>query len=274
MLWRLYWTRVPIRHSSQEDLEGLAPTARPTRTVIDKTMADDERPESLEGQWGVLYRDYPEVYEEWGEIPKLPSFLEVMLERFSLTGKTVVDVASGTGVSTLSLAPHANVVIGIEPQEAMMQLATAKAREQGVTNVRFEIGVAEDLPLPDDSVDAAIAFTAGGDVARAAEEMERVVRRGGFVLRADVAPGWYGGDVNRAVADNPPETPREGSRDFVLAGRGYDFFDVPMVQEYDSVEQAIRTYGFIHGKKHIDYLREHNVTTIHWRARARFRTIT
>ena len=236
-------------------------------------MTDNERPESLEGQWGILYRDYPDVYEEWGKIPKLPSFLDVMLERFSLEGRTVLDVASGTGVSTLSLAPYAQLVIGVEPQKAMMDLAIAKAREQGVANVHFEIGVAEDLPLPDHSVDAAIAFTAGSDVAKTAGEMERVVRPGGFVLRADVAPGWYGGDVNRAVAGNPPEIPREGSRDYILAGRGYEFFDVPMVQEYESVEQAVRTYGFIHGKKHIDYIREHNITTIRWKARARFRTI-
>jgi ubiquinone/menaquinone biosynthesis C-methylase UbiE len=237
-------------------------------------MTGKQRPESLEGRWDILYRDYPEVYEEWGKIPKLPSFLDVMLERFPLRGKTVVDVASGSGISTLSLAPHAELVIGIEPERAMMELAAAKAREQGVANVRFEVGVAEALPLADDSVDAAIAFTAGSDVEKTAEEMERVVRPGGFVLRADVAPGWYGGDVNRAVAGEPDETPREGSRDYILAGRGYDFFDVPMVQEYDSVEQAVLTYGFIHGKKHIDYIREHNVTTIRWKARARFKTST
>jgi len=232
-----------------------------------------ERPESLEGRWDILYRDYPEVYEEWGKIPMLPDFLDVMLKRFSLEGKTVLDVAAGTGVSTFGLAAHADLVIGVEPQDAMMELAIAKGRQQGVTNVRFEIGVAEDLPLSSDSVDAAIAFTAGGDVAKTAQEMVRVVRPGGFVLRADVAPGWYGGDVNRAVAGDPSEIPREGSRDYILAGLGYDFFDVPMVQDYDSVEQAVRTYGFIHGKKHIDYIRANNVTMIRWKARARFKMV-
>ena len=154
-----------------------------------------------------------------------------------------------------------------------MELAVTKAREQGVTNVGFATGVAEDLPLPDDSVDAAIAFTAGSDVAKTAGEMERAVRPGGFVLRADVAPGWYGGDVNRAIAGEPDGTACEGSRDYILAARGYEFSDVQMVQKYDSVEQAVRTYGFMHGTRHIDYIREHSVTTMLWRARARFKTI-
>ena len=32
-------------------------------------MADRERPESLEGRWDIHCWDYPEVYEEWGQIP-------------------------------------------------------------------------------------------------------------------------------------------------------------------------------------------------------------
>ena len=49
--------------------------------------------------------------------------------------------------------------------------------------------------------------------------------------------------------------------------------DVFMDQDYGSVEKAVRTYGFIHGKRAIDYIREHNVTTIRWKARARFKTV-
>jgi ubiquinone/menaquinone biosynthesis C-methylase UbiE len=182
-------------------------------------MSESERPESLEGRWDILYEDYPEVYEEWGRIPKVPDFMDVMFARFPLDGKVVVDVGSGTGISTFKLAEHAGSVFGIEVEEAMIRLARDAARERGVTNVRFELGDAERLPLADDSVDAAIGITlAGGDVAKVATEMERVVRPGGLVLRGDVAPGWYGGELGPVITGKPrDETAPEGSRDAVLA---------------------------------------------------------
>jgi ubiquinone/menaquinone biosynthesis C-methylase UbiE len=240
-------------------------------------MAQKERPESLEGRWDILYRDYPEVYQEWGQIPKVPDFLDVVIERFHLSwkGKVVVDVGSGTGLSTFRLARDAEFAIGIEPQESMIAIATANAEERGVTNVRFEAGVAEDLPLDDDSVDAAIGITLGaGDTERAAAEMERIVRPGGFVLRGDVAPGWYGGELNPIITGRPRnETAPEGSRDAILASLGYEAMDVFMDQDYGTVERAVRTYGFIHSKRAIDYIREHDVTKIRWKARARFKTV-
>ena len=45
-------------------------------------MTKKQRPESLEGRWDILYRDYPEVYEEFARIPKVPDFIDVMVARF------------------------------------------------------------------------------------------------------------------------------------------------------------------------------------------------
>jgi ubiquinone/menaquinone biosynthesis C-methylase UbiE len=231
------------------------------------------RPESLEGRWDILYRDYPEVYEEWGRIPKVPDFIDVLAARFPLEGQVVVDVGSGTGISTFKLAQHAGFVIGIEIEKPMISVARSSAHEHGVKNVRFDLGDAEHLPLENDSVDAAVAITlAGGDVRRVATEMERVVRPGGLVLRTDVAPGWYGGELGPIITGEPrDESPAKGSRDDVLAGLGYEAMDVFMDQDYGSVERAVRTYGFIHSKRVIDYIREHNLTKIRWKFRARFK---
>lgn len=239
-------------------------------------MTEKVRPESLEGRWDILYRDFPEVYEEWGQIPRVPDFLDVIAERFPLKGKTVVDVGSGTGISTFKLAAHAGLVVGVELEEAMISLAAASAAERGVANVRFEMGDAEHLPLDDNSVDAAIAITlAGGDIRKVAAEMERVVRPGGLVLRGDVAPGWYGGELGPIITGEArDETAPKESRDEVLAGLGYEALDVFMDQDYGTVERAVRTYGFIHGKRAIDYIGEHNVTTIRWKARARFKIVS
>jgi hypothetical protein len=36
-------------------------------------------------------------------------------------------------------------------------------------------------------------------------------------------------------------------------------------QDYGSVEHMVKTYGFIFGKKAIDYIRAHQVSAIQWR---------
>ena len=187
----------------------------------------------------------------------------------------VVDVGSGTGISSLKMAKHARLVIGVEMEESMLSIARSSARGEGLHNVRFELGDAGHLPFEDGSVDAALAVTlADRDVRGTAAEMERVVRSGGLVLRGDVAPGWYGGDLNPVITGRPrDETPVEGSRDAILAEMGYEALDVFMDQDYGTVERAVRTYGFIHSKRVIDHIRDHGVTTIRWKARARYRIV-
>ncbi len=238
-------------------------------------MSAKPRPESLEGRWDILYRDYPEVYEEWGRIEKRPDFLDVIAERFELQGQVVVDVGAGTGLSTMKLAEVARLVIGIEPESAMVALAIENAQERGITNVRFQVGDAEHLPIADRSVDAAVAITlAGGDTRAVAGEMERVVRRGGLVLRGDVAPGWYGGELNPIITAKPRhEVAPVGSRDHVLTELGYEALDVMMDQDYGSVERAVRTYGFIHSQRVIDHIRQHSITAVRWKFRVHWKRV-
>ena len=233
-----------------------------------------EKPNSLEGRWDILYRDYPEVYDEWVKIPKVPDDIEIILARFPLEGKIVVDLGSGTGNSTFKLARYASFVIGIEIEPSMLAVAKENASLHGVTNVRFDLGDAEHLPLEDASVDAGVGMTlADRDPRQTASEMERVVRRGGQVLRVDVAPGWYGGDVYRTLSGEPPEIAAPGTRDAVLADLDYDFFDIFMEQEYGTVDRVVRTYGFIHSDRVIEYLRAHHLNKIRWKFRVRFKTV-
>ena len=70
-------------------------------------MPDRSKPKSLEGRWDILYREYPEVYDEWEQIPKVPDLIEVMVARFPIKGESVVDVGAGIGLSTFKLARHA-----------------------------------------------------------------------------------------------------------------------------------------------------------------------
>jgi ubiquinone/menaquinone biosynthesis C-methylase UbiE len=234
-----------------------------------------ERPVSLEGRWDILYRDYPEVYDAFARIPKRPDTLEVLNERFGFGGQVIVDVGSGTGLSTLQLARWAALVIGIEPQEAMRSLALREASALGLANVRFERGDAEHIPLPDNYADAATGITqANGDPRRVCAEMERVVRDGGVVLHCDVAPGWYGGELEPVITGEPrnedlnPIWPGD-----ILPSLGYDYFDTYMDQDYDSVEHMVNTYGFIHGMRAIDYIRANGITSVRWKFRTHWKRV-
>lgn len=238
-------------------------------------MSAQDRPESIENRWDILYRDFPEVYEEFAQVEKRPNAVDHLCQHFPLAGKVVADVAAGTGASTFKLAQHAAFVIGIEPEAAMRAIAVAEQRARGVANVRFEAGTAESLPLADRSVDAVVAVTsANPDVAAFATECARVVRPGGLVLRIDIAPGWYGGELASVIFDDPSDQPpSEPAREAILARLGYDIHDFFMDQDYGTVEKIVRTYGFIFGKRTIDYIRAHNTTTIRWKARIRYKRI-
>jgi len=233
-------------------------------------MNETNRPVSLEGRWDILYRDYADVYEAFSRIPKVPDLEDILVTHFAISGKVVVDVGAGGGTSTFPLARHAAQVIGVEVEPAMLSVAREKARTLEVDNVRFELGDAQRLPLLDNSVDAAVAITLSNvDRRVVVAEMERVVRPGGLVLWVDVAPGWYGGELEPVITGKPRN--ETIPNDEILASLGYEAMDVFMDQDYGMVERLVSTYGFIHSKRVIDHIREHGLTTIRWKFRIRFK---
>ena len=70
--------------------------------------------------------------------------------------KRVIDVGCGDGRMALGCAPYASEVIGVDPDPEAIRLARKKAREIGAANVRFKVGVAQDLPFPDEHFDVVI----------------------------------------------------------------------------------------------------------------------
>jgi len=71
-------------------------------------------------------------------------------------GKRVIDIGCGDGRMALGCAPHAAEVVGVDPDPEAIRLARVKARELGVTNVEFKVGVAQALPFADGHFDVAI----------------------------------------------------------------------------------------------------------------------
>lgn len=70
--------------------------------------------------------------------------------------KRVIDVGCGDGRMALGCAPYALEVVGVDPDPEAIRLARKKVRELGVTNVQFKVGVAQDLPFPDEHFDVVL----------------------------------------------------------------------------------------------------------------------
>ena len=106
-----------------------------------------------------------------------PAAVERLCEAAGIgPGRAVLDLAAGTGKLTRLLVPTGAEVVAVEPVE-QMRAALARALPEATALA----GTAEDLPLPDDSVDAVVAGSAfhwfRGD--EALEEIHRVLRPGG-----------------------------------------------------------------------------------------------
>ncbi len=100
----------------------------------------------------------------------------------------VLDVATGTGRTALSFAPHVRHVVGLDVTPEMLFAARRCAQHRARTNVSFTQGDAEQLPFADASfhiVTCRIAPHHFPDVARAVREMARVCRQGGVVAVCD-----------------------------------------------------------------------------------------
>ena len=94
-----------------------------------------------------------------------------------------LDVGCGTGALSDVIVHHAEprTVVGVDPSADFVAYATAHL---GSAHVTFRVGDAQDLPLEDDSVDAAVSglvLNFVGDPARGVAQMARVARPGGVV---------------------------------------------------------------------------------------------
>jgi len=148
-----------------------------------------------------------------------PEHLEWMVEHLDLQPDFgVLDVATGTGHLGRAIAPHVRRVVALDATAEMLLEGRRQARQDGIGNIFFEQGLAEELPYPTDAFDLVVSRFAihhfedpGAPVA----EMVRVCRPGGRVAVIDlIAPE----DEAGAAAYNRLERMRDSSHTRALAG--------------------------------------------------------
>jgi ArsR family transcriptional regulator len=160
---------------------------------LPQAEGDRRRLEACRRRRAERSRDYFEgIAGDWERMRK--SYFDdrvtsLALEKLVPPGLVVADIGCGTGSLALELARFASRVIALDISREMLRLARKEARSRGLKNVEFRRGDAERLPLGDAAVDAAFCvmvlhFLA--DPARAAAELRRVTRPGGFVIVVDL----------------------------------------------------------------------------------------
>jgi ubiquinone/menaquinone biosynthesis C-methylase UbiE len=98
---------------------------------------------------------------------------------------TALDVACGTGISTLELVKRCNglgTFIGVDISQSMINQAKQKAAANSYTDLRFLLGDAEKLDFPESSFDLVISnmsFHFFPNQRKALSEMYRVLKPGG-----------------------------------------------------------------------------------------------
>ncbi|HET7067391.1 MAG TPA: class I SAM-dependent methyltransferase [Nocardioides sp.] len=113
----------------------------------------------------------------------------------SWAGRDVLDLGCGSGFHLPRFAASAARVYGVEPHPGLLRMAARRTRP--LANVTLLAGTAQEIPLPDASVDvvhARWAYFFGPGCEPGLRELARVVRRGGsaFVIDNDATRSTFG----------------------------------------------------------------------------------
>jgi SAM-dependent methyltransferase len=173
-------------------------------------------------------------WEKWDSVimDQLGPVSTAIVERLGIAGdQQHLDIAAGTGEPGLTvarLAPSGYVVLTDLAVE-MLDIATRRARAQGITNFETTVCSADDLPFGDaafDSISVRFGYMFFPDVAKATAEFVRVLKPGGRLCSSV----WVKPEKNpwtsiamQAIAAEAPMAPPDpdGPTMFRCAAPGY-----------------------------------------------------
>ncbi len=124
---------------------------------------------------------YPVIMDE---LPYIKTWEpERLLSITDFSGKTVLDIGSGTGRLAIAAAPFAKWVYALEPVDRLREYLREKLERLQIENVYVVDGSLEKLPFPDESFDIVVSgHVFGDDPKQELRYMSRVTRVGGCII--------------------------------------------------------------------------------------------
>ena len=236
-------------------------------------------PKTIELDWERFYTEYPDVYDRFA-VSSIEA-IKYIVGRFGLQDKEILDVGSGTGISTYEIARYARKVTGIEPWKQMREYAESKRKPEH-QNVEFLDYAAEsdDMNFADESFDAIISIYAfpfwfveeperGYDLAKKfVLKARQLLKEKGVMITVGNSTGWEAGEITSHVL--PEADYAEVNNRFMEGYLGFAYEDVTVKVDYGTVENMLATYGFIFGSKALEHIEKNAISQIDWKLRVHY----
>jgi SAM-dependent methyltransferase len=147
-----------------------------------------------------------------GDYAVVGTMLQIVGEQLAeavdlLAGERVLDVAAGNGNATLAAARRFADVTSTDYVGALLDKGAARAQAEGLRNVQFQVADVEDLPYADASFDFVLSTFGvmfAPNHAKSAQEVLRVVRKGGRIGLANWTPESFIGRLFKIIGKHVP----------------------------------------------------------------------
>jgi SAM-dependent methyltransferase len=146
----------------------------------------------------------------------LPAAETVVEVADPLPGETLADIGCGSGNAALLAAERGATVIGVDPSQRLLEVASAAAEERDL-DAEFVLGEAASIPISNAEADVVVSVFGvifAEDPVAAAAEIARVTKPSGRVVLAAWIPGGAISDAVRLarttlaeILDQPPSSP-------------------------------------------------------------------
>lgn len=169
--------------------------------------------------------------EIWGrgDYRKIAADHQIMCERLCehlcvSPAHRVLDVACGTGNSSIAAARRRASVVGIDFAPVLLEAARKRVEAEGMSGVEFVEADMRELPFDDASFDIVISTlgaTFAADHEAMAKELARVTKPGGRIALTAYARHSLPSDVYDITADIKPPPPGSGPPAYVWTDGPY-----------------------------------------------------